>query len=179
MRKLALMIACAVSMAGLAEDAEPAWCEIRPGFSFLRDGEEVRSDGVPATVADEGEWVVQTRDFGGGLKVATKVRRFGPAVEWVNFLSNAGTTNTARISSFKDCDVTFPLVPDPVPESRAYIVTNVQTVIYSHKGSYWSEDEFSANVSSVDQSNRLRARLTRSSILIGCSRSRTRCIGMA
>lgn len=159
MRKLALMIACAASMAGLAEDAEPAWCEIRPGFSFLRDGEEVRSDGVPATVAGEGEWVVQTRDFGGGLKVATKVRRFGPAVEWVNFLSNAGTTNTARISSFKDCDVTFPLVPDPVPESRAYIVTNVQTVIYSHKGSYWSEDEFSANVSSVDQSNRLRARL--------------------
>ena len=133
---------------------------IEPRFSFSYDARETDSAAVAATTSTADGWTAQVRTFDGGLKVTTLSRRFGEAVEWVNWLENAGTSDTKRISSFNDCDLRLPFAPDPVPKSRAFVTEDVQTVVYSHKGSVWAADEFApADVGDVGPSNRARQSL--------------------
>lgn len=134
---------------------------VRPGFSFLHDGKEVDSAAVAAesTVVRDG-WTEETRTFDDGLRIRTRSRRFGEAVEWVNELENVGTADTGRVAAFRDCDIRVPFQPDPVPKSRAFVTEDVQTVVHSHVGSVWSRDEFSsADVTDVGNANRSRQAL--------------------
>ena len=132
-----------------------------PRFSFSYETEEIDSATVAATPAQAADgWAAQVRTFDGGLKVTTLSRRFGKAVEWVNWLENTGPSDTKRISSFKDCDLRIPFAPDPTPKSRAFVTEDVQTVVYAHKGSVWADDEFAAaGVRAVDDRNRSRQAL--------------------
>ena len=130
---------------------------VEPRFSLTYDGKAVDSADVPVERgARDGEWTVETRMVG-GLTVVTRSRRFGEAVEWVNWLENRQAEDTKRIVAFRDCDLRVPFAPDPVPGSKAFVTEDVQTLVYSHVGSVWAANEFAAaDVGDVCSANRSR-----------------------
>lgn len=138
-----------------------AFAGIEPRFSFKYDGADIVSTSTRAEpLPDEDGWTIQTRTFNKGLRIMTKSRRFGDAIEWVNWLENTGAENTGRIVGFKDCDLLVPFKPDSVPKSSAFVTEDVQTVVYAHKGSVWAADEFAAaDVADVSSANRSRQAL--------------------
>ena len=154
--ELLALAAVALSVAAGAEETKG----IEPRFSLTYDGKAVDSADLKAERGfGEMEWTDDTRTVG-GLMIVTKCRRFGDAVEWVNWLENPTSENTKRIVNFRDCDLRVPFAPDPVPASRAFVTEDVQTLVYSHVGSVWSANEFAAaDVRDVSSANRSRQAL--------------------
>lgn len=131
---------------------------VDPRYSFTYDGREIDSSRLaPVANRDTEGWHEAVRRIDGTLEITTRFRRFGQAVEWVNWLKNVGTADTGRIVAFKDCDLRVPFDPDPVPKSRAFVTEEVQTLVYSHIGSNWTADEFAAQ-DVTDISNHGRSR---------------------
>ena len=127
---------------------------IQPRFSFSYDGASIDSAkaGKVRTYMDD-EWTCDEYAFPKGLKVITRSRRFGDAVEWVNVLENIGSEKTGRITLLKDCDIVHTFDPDSFHASGAYQQDLEGLLVFSHRGSTQSEDEFAANVTSFEPSN--------------------------
>ena len=123
---------------------------VTPRFTFEYDGKPVDSAAVkPARTVAEGEWTCAEYRFGKGLKVTLRSRRFGEAVEWVNWFENDGKEDTGRITRLRDADFLIPFAPDPALLSPAYRPEGLMTRIYSQLGSTWEEGEFNADIRSM------------------------------
>ena len=120
-------------------------------FGFSYDG--APAELVKAKEYEENGW--QKNEYTvGNLTVVNCFRRVGKAFEWVNWFENRSKCDTKIISEIRDCDILLPLEKDVLPESGAFIADGECTLVYSPKGSDWTEDEFTCDVESYGTSTR-------------------------
>lgn len=111
-------------------------------------------DGKPAVLKKTSECENKTEYTVGNLTAVNCFQKKGNVYEWLNWFENRSDHDTKVISDVCDCDIFLPLKKDVLPESGAFIADGECTLVYSPKGSDWTETEFTCDVESYGTSTR-------------------------
>ena len=115
-------------------------------------------DGTPAALEKINEYEengrFNTEYSVGNLTVINSFKQNGDTYEWLNWFENRSQSDTKIISDICDCNIFLPLKKDVLPESGAFIADGDCTLVYSPKGSDWTENEFTCDIESYGTSTR-------------------------
>lgn len=127
-------------------------------FSFKLGNENIWDLDYTSEVTEEGNTLITTYFFKGGLKVTNIAKKYEEfdAYEWVNYIENTSEMPTDVISELWDCDCSFPMEHEAPYKNTAYFPDKATaTKICVPSGSEWAMDEFCCDVDKAVLSRRI------------------------